>query len=94
MALIVLMETCVFRRRFAYDWARWEDRSYMPVGIAAGVSFLLGWVGAVLGMNQTWYVGPLAKLAGISDVGVWVGMGFTLVSFPPLRYWELSRFGR
>lgn len=94
MALIVAMETCIFRRGFAYDWARWNDRNYMPIGIAAGVSFLLGWVGAILGMNQTWYVGPLAKLANTSDVGMWVGMGFTLVSFPPLRYWELAKFGR
>ncbi|KAJ0117389.1 permease [Diaporthe amygdali] len=57
-------------------------------------SFLLGWLGAVLGMYQTWYIGPLAKLANLSDVGVWIGMAFTLVSFPVLRYWELSKFGR
>lgn len=66
----------------------------MPIGIAACISFLLGWLGAILGMNQTWYVGILAKKANASDVGVWVGMAFTIVSFPLLRYWELSRFGR
>lgn len=94
MTLIVVMETCLFRRRFPYDWARWDDGTHMPIGLAAGTSFLLGWAGAILGMNQTWYVGPLARLAGISDVGVWVGMAFTLVSFPPLRWWELAVFGR
>lgn len=93
MVLIVLMERYIFRRHFQYDWSR-LDRGYMPVGIASFTAFLLGWLGAVLGMYQTWYVGPLAKLANLSDVGVWVGMAFTMVSFPVLRYWEMSRFGR
>lgn len=94
MALIVLMEKCIFRGDTEYDWSQWQDRTAMPIGVAACVSFLFGWLGAILGMNQTWYVGTLAKLANSSDVGVWVGMAFTLVSFPPLRYWELSRLGR
>lgn len=93
MVLIVLMERYVFRRHFGYDWSR-LDRAYMPVGIASCAAFLLGWLGAVLGMYQTWYIGPLAKLANLSDVGVWVGMAFTVVSFPVLRYWEMSKFGR
>lgn len=94
MVLVVLMERYIFRRHFRYDWSRWQESKCMPVGIAACVSFLLGWLGAVLGMYQTWYVGPLAMAANCSDVGVWVGMAFTLVSFLPLRYWELSRLGR
>lgn len=93
MALIVVMERYIFRRHFQHDWSR-LDRSCMPVGIASCTAFLLGWLGAVLGMYQTWYVGPLAKLANLSDVGVWVGMAFTVVSFPFLRYWEISKFGR
>ncbi|KAL2286037.1 hypothetical protein FJTKL_07280 [Diaporthe vaccinii] len=93
MVLIVLMERYIFRRHFGYDWSR-LDRACMPVGIASCTAFLLGWLGAVLGMYQTWYIGPLAKLANLSDVGVWVGMAFTVVSFPVLRYWEISRFGR
>lgn len=94
MFMIVVMERYIFRRNFVYDWSRWQDRDCMPVGISAFVAFLLGWLGAILGMYQTWYVGPLAKLAGVCDVGVWVGMGFTLVSYPPLRYWELAKLGR
>lgn len=93
MVLIVVMERYIFQRRSQYDWSR-LDRGYMPVGIASCAAFLLGWLGAVLGMYQTWYVGPLAKLANLSDVGVWVGMAFTVVSFPVLRYWEISTFGR
>lgn len=98
MICIVVQEHLIFRRpggpRGVIDWTRWEDKSYLPIGWAALAAFLLGWLGAVLGMYQIWYVGPLAELAGLSDVGVWVGCGFALVSFPPLRYIELRMIGR
>ena len=97
MICIVAQEHLLFRRprgAAAFDWSRWEDKSYLPVGWAALAAFLLGWLGAVLGMYQVWYVGPLAKLAGDSDVGVWIGSGFALVSFPPLRWLELRLVGR
>ncbi|KAH8881989.1 hypothetical protein GQ53DRAFT_701556, partial [Thozetella sp. PMI_491] len=90
MIVIVLLEHFLFRRKEGFDWARWEDRSYLPLGIAALISFLLGWVGAILGMYQIWYVGPLAQLAGGSDVGMFVGCGFALVSYLPLRWLELK----
>ncbi|KAI1338437.1 hypothetical protein F5Y15DRAFT_387256 [Xylariaceae sp. FL0016] len=94
MVCIILEEHLIFRRRMGFDWTRWEDKRDLPLGFAALSSFLLGWLGAVLGMYQVWYVGPLAALAGNADVGVWVGCGFALVSFPPLRSLELRRFGR
>lgn len=94
MVLIVLMEHLCFQRSLNLDWARWEDKSYLPVGIAALAAFLLGWVGAVLGMYQVWYTGPLAARAGSADVGLWVGSGFTLVTYPPLRVLELRYFKR
>lgn len=93
MVLIVLMERYIFRRHARFEWSS-LDKSCMPLGIASATAFLLGWLGAILGMYQTWYIGPLAKLAKLSDVGVWVGMAFTVVSFPILRYLEISRFGR
>lgn len=94
MVFIVLMEHLVFRRGKAFDWSRWEDKSYLPVGYAALASFLLGWVGAILGMYQVWYTGPLAAISGPADVGVWVGTGFTIVSYFPLRWLELKVVGR
>jgi purine-cytosine permease-like protein len=94
MICIVLLEHLIFRRKKGFDWTRWEDKNYLPLGIAALISFLLGWLGAVLGMYQVWYVGRLAKLAGGCDVGVWVGCGFALVSYPPLRWLEMKRFGK
>lgn len=93
---IVLEEHLIFRREIGFDWTAWEDKKRLPVGIAALIAFLLGWMGAILGMYQAWYVGKLAILVGDygADLGVWVGCGFTLISFPPLRYLELKRFGR
>ncbi|RDA94939.1 hypothetical protein CP533_0156 [Ophiocordyceps camponoti-saundersi (nom. inval.)] len=94
MVIIVLEEHLLFRRARAFDWSRWEDRSYLPIGWAALASFLIGWVGAILGMSQAWYVGPLAKLAATADVGLWVGSGFTMIVYAPLRCLELKMVGR
>src|SRR3569833_1287387 len=94
MVFIVLQEHLIFRRKLGFDWTRWEDKSYLPIGIAAFVAFILGWVGAVLGMYQVWVIGPLAQLAGGSDIGVWVGCGFALISYTPLRWLELKLLGR
>lgn len=92
MICIVAEEHLMFKP--VLDWERWADRSSLPVGVAALVAFLLGWVGAVLGMDQTWFVGPLAEACGEADVGMWVGCAFALVVFPPLRWWEKRHFGR
>ncbi|KAM7194149.1 putative purine-cytosine transporter [Naviculisporaceae sp. PSN 640] len=94
MIFIVLMEHLLFRGRKGYDWSKWEDKRYLPVGWAALVAFLMGWVGAILGMYQVWYVGPLAVLTGMCDVGVWLGVGFAIVSYLPLRVLELKFVGR
>ena len=93
---IVLEEHLIFRRNRGFDWSAWENKKYLPVGAAALTAFLIGWVGAIIGMYQIWYVGPVAKLVcGTgADIGVWLGMGFTLLTFPPLRYLELKYLGR
>ncbi|KAF2490123.1 putative vitamin B6 transporter [Lophium mytilinum] len=79
-----------------FDWDVWHDWKSVPAGLAALVSFLIGWVGAIVSMDQAWYVGPVAKLVGKdgADLGLWVATGFTLLSYPPLRYLELKRLGR
>ncbi|KAK3899380.1 hypothetical protein C8A05DRAFT_46535 [Staphylotrichum tortipilum] len=56
MVMIVLEEHVLFRWNRGFDWARWEDKKYLPVGVAAFVAFLLGWAGAILGMYQVWDV--------------------------------------
>jgi len=98
MVFIVVMEHLVYRRVGSggpgFDWTKWEDKQYLPLGYAAMASFLLGWTGAVLGMYQVWFTGPLALLAGPADLGVWIGCGFTIVSYLPLRWLELKFVGR
>jgi purine-cytosine permease-like protein len=98
MICIVAEEHALFRWRkgVGFDWTAWEDRKRLPIGVAALLSFAIGWVGAVLGMYQVWFTGPLAKLVGETgaDVGMWVGCGFALLVFPPLRVMELKFVGR
>ncbi|KAJ5314140.1 uncharacterized protein N7443_001024 [Penicillium atrosanguineum] len=91
---IILMEDILFRRRSGYDWSSWNTPQQLPMGIAAGLAFAIGWAGAIVGMDQSYYGGPVAKLAHGADLGTWLGAGFTLVSFPPLRAVELWYIGR
>lgn len=58
---IVIEEHYLFHGRGnPYDWAAWNDRSKLPVGYAAFAAFLIGWAGAVIGMDQVYFVGPIA----------------------------------
>ncbi|KAJ6131437.1 Nucleoside transporter [Penicillium sp. IBT 18751x] len=93
---IVVEEFAIFRWRSGYNWAAWRDPKKLPVGIAAFIAFVVGWVGAVLCMAQVWYIGPLAKLVGAygADMGNYVGFSWAAVLYPPLRYVELRYFGR
>ena len=62
--IITVEEEFLFRQQKGFDWALWSNKSYLPVGYAALVSFLIGWAGAILCMYQTYYTGPIAKLVG------------------------------
>ncbi|CAF9938978.1 MAG: hypothetical protein ALECFALPRED_007942 [Alectoria fallacina] len=61
---IILEEQIIFRRRTGYDWTVWNQQNKLPMGIAALIAFLVGWVGAILCMAQVWYIGPIAKQVG------------------------------
>ncbi len=93
---IVLEEHLIFVGKAGFDWTAWEDKKRLPVGIAALLAFLVGWAGAIVGMYQAWYVGPLAKMVGDNgaDMGIWLGIGFTVITYLPLRFLELKKFGR
>jgi purine-cytosine permease-like protein len=93
---IVLEEDLIFRRKSGYDVDSYSDKTRLPWGIAAVFSFLLGIVGAVLGMNQTWYVGVVGRQIGDmgGDMGVVLALIFTGVSFPILRWLERRHTGR
>ena len=48
--VIILQEDLLFRRRRGYDWSAWNTPQKLPMGIAAGAAFLIGWAGAIVGM--------------------------------------------
>ena len=93
---IVCEEHTLFRWTAGFDWTAWEDQKRLPVGIAALTAFLVGWVGPIVGMYQAWWTGPLARKLGDNggDLGIWLGIAFAGVTYPPLRWLELKQIGR
>lgn len=95
---ILAEEHLIFRKASVihYDWNVWDDKTQLPVGIAALVAFLVGWVGAILCMAQVWWIGPLARLVGDygADMGNYVGFSWAALVYPPLRWIELKKFKR
>ena len=94
---IILEEYLIFRRSAkAYNWAAWDDREKLPLGIAALVAFLIGYAGSVISMAQVWYIGPIARLIGEygGDAGNYVGFSWAALVYPPLRWLELKKFRR
>ncbi|KAK8079716.1 hypothetical protein PG997_007534, partial [Apiospora hydei] len=79
-----------------YDLEAWNDPSKLPLGIAALAAFLLGVVAWIMGMVETWYVGPVGKLIGSSggDVANEFAFVVTLVTYLPARWLELKIVGR
>ncbi|GES61435.1 nucleoside transporter [Aspergillus terreus] len=92
---VCLEEACIFRRKGEYDWSIWNTAHKLPMGLAAGMSLVVGCLGAVLGMSQSYFVGPIPKtLATPADLGMWLAFGFAAVVYPPLRIVELRVVGR
>jgi NCS1 nucleoside transporter family len=79
-----------------YDLEAWNTASRMPIGFAGFAGFAAGIAGAVVGMDETWWVGPIARKIGLDggDVGNELSLVFTLVAFVPVRYLELKYIGR
>ena len=61
---VILEEQIIFRRTRGYDWTVWNEQNKLPIGIAALITFLVGWAGAILCMAQVWYIGPIAGKVG------------------------------
>ncbi|KAK6539285.1 purine-cytosine permease [Orbilia ellipsospora] len=96
---ISLTEHFVFLRGFSgYEPANYDQPHKLPVGIAAFVAFCAGVGGAVVGMSQVYWIGPIAKLCGElpygGDVGFELAFGFACVTYLALRPLEKARFGR
>ncbi|CCX31836.1 Similar to Purine-cytosine permease fcyB; acc. no. C8V329 [Pyronema omphalodes CBS 100304] len=76
-----------------YTWTSWNQKTKLPLGLAAITAFLIAWMGGILSMYQLWWVGPLGK-AAYGDIGVPVGVAFAAVVYPPLRWCEVRIFRR
>lgn len=95
---ISVSEHIFFKRGFSgYQPEAYLDSEKLPPGIAAITAFCFGVMGAVLGMAQVWFTGPIGKLCGTQyggDVGFELAFSFAAVSFIPMRYFEKRYFGR
>ena len=106
---VALAEHVGFRRSWGrdrkyglagYDPDGYADPARLPPGLAAAAASLLGVVGAALGMAQSWYVGPVARLCGDGtggsggDLGFELGFSFAFVSYLGFRTVEKRHFGR
>jgi purine-cytosine permease-like protein len=75
---IVAEDEFIFRRKTGYNWSQGMDRKSLPVGVAALVSFLIGWAGAIVCMGQTYYYGPIARMVGDYGADVSTRCSFSL----------------
>ncbi|KAH6872748.1 permease for cytosine/purines, uracil, thiamine, allantoin-domain-containing protein [Alternaria rosae] len=96
--VILCSEHVIFRRMSFdnYDLDAWNDPSRLPLGIAAGTAFAIGIVAWILGMVETWYVGPLGGLIGADggDVANEFTFVVTALVYIPARYLEKKIVGR
>jgi len=98
MFVIIFIEHYGFRAgSFAnYDLPGWDTPSRLPIGLAGGFAFLCGWAGAILGMDETFYIGWIATKLGDygGDIGNQLAFVFAIASFYPLRWLEYKYVGR
>ena len=95
---VSLPEHIIFRRGFTgYAPSTYDQPAKLPPSFAALGAFCCGVAGAVIGMAQVWWIGPVGGLIGGDyggDVGFELAFGFTFTSYCILRYFEKKHFGR
>ncbi|KAJ4472412.1 permease for cytosine/purines, uracil, thiamine, allantoin-domain-containing protein [Lentinula lateritia] len=100
--VITLEEHFIFRRKGGplggYNLDDWDTPSKLPLGIAGILAGAIGVAGAVVGMAEVWYIGPIGILAGNpefgGDLGFELAAIFAGVSYPFLRWLEIRLVGR
>ncbi|GAA5941525.1 uncharacterized protein JCM15063_001610 [Sporobolomyces koalae] len=97
-SIILIEEHFIFRRGDfkRYNLDGYNTLSNLPIGVAAGLATCFGIAGAVLGMSQEWYTGPIGKTFGKfgADLGFELAFGFAAVTYPVFRYVEKNYTGR
>jgi len=92
-AIILITEHFVFRRGH-YNVDDWNTPSRLPLGWAAIAALIMGIVGVVLGADQTYFQGFVARLVnppyGI-DIGFELGVIFAFITYLILRPIELKQ---
>jgi len=95
--MIVFEEHVIFRRRTGYDLTVYDKPGQLPMGIAAILAGCFGVGGAIVGMAETYYTGPLAKMVATpfgGDMGFELAAAFAGITYPPLRWLEIRLTGR
>lgn len=96
---VSLSEHIFFKRGFGgYQPEHYLDRNKLPPGIAAIIAFCFGVMGAILGMSQVWFEGPIGALCGAppfgGDIGFELAFAFSAISYCVMRTFEKRHFGR
>lgn len=94
---VALTEHFLFRggRGYGYEVENYEIPGSLPPGMAAVSAFGVGVVGAVLGMAQVWFTGPVGALCGGEfggDVGFELAFLFSAVTYAVLRAVERAYY--
>jgi len=98
--VILLEEHFIFRGgSFTnYDLESYNKLDLLPRGYAAILASCFGIAGAVLGMAQLWYVGPIGKKIGDplygGDIGFELSGTFAAITYPIFRTIEKRMLGR
>ena len=96
---VSITDHVLFKRGFSgYDVSIYNKPGELPPGVAAICAFLFGVLGAVMGMAQVWFIGPIGKRIGNpefgGDVGFELAFAFSAVAYVVFRTIEKRIAGR
>lgn len=95
--VIVAEEHFIFRRKNGplggYNLDDYDTPSKLPVGVAGILAGCFGVAGAVIGMSQTLYTGPIGEMVG-AEIGFELAAAFSAVTYLPMRAIEIRLTGR
>lgn len=78
------------------DLTAYNDKTKLPIGFGGILGICAGIGGAVVGMDATYYVGPIARKIGAEggDVGFQMAAAMSGIVYPIARYAEIRIWGR